>query len=437
MIRLSIRRAARGPSCLPSFLVTLSLLLAASLAFAAAIGDRVELKATQPSGVPVHNAPGGTPKFQRVPSSTIATVLDLARDGRWLQIRLPDQRTGWIAVRYVGRTIAGAPPPDTAAERLVWTSPEGCQQVVGSGGRMVPADPAMLRVGTWNIRWFPRDCPSNQACPDKATDIPWLACTMAWMNVDLFALQEMLATPDAEFSLNALRSDLNRLTGGSWHVDLQACGGTSNQHVGFLWNGSRVALLQRTDAWELNGAATGPADNACAGNLRPGRYAQAKTPIGVDFNILSVHFDSGTTSRDYGHRRQAAQRIGQIRVGNTPIVELDRDVLVLGDYNTMGKQEAPPVSTQEELAVFDRELAPGFRPLSMTPNCTEYFDGKAGTLDHLVASTGMQEVAATARVTGYCALAACGNLTGPMPAAAERLSDHCPVVVEIQDRDRD
>jgi hypothetical protein len=57
----------------------------------------------------------------------------------------------------------------------------------------------------------------------------------------------------------------------------------------------------------------------------------------VDFHILSVHFDSGTTSRDYGHRRQAAQRIGQIRVGNTPILELDRDVLVLGDYNTMGK----------------------------------------------------------------------------------------------------
>jgi hypothetical protein len=97
----------------------------------------------------------------------------------------------------------------------------------------------------------------------------------------------------------------------------------------------------------------------------------------------------------------------------------------------------PPVTAQEELAVFDRELAPGFRRLAMTPHCTEYFDGKAGTLDHLVASTGMQEVAATARVTGYCALAACGNLTGPMPAAAEHLSDHCPVVVEIQDRDLD
>ena len=195
--------------------------------------------------------------------------------------------------------------------------------------------------------------------------------------------------------------------------------------------------MERTDAWELNGAATGPTANACTGNLRPGRYALAKTPIGVDVHLLSVHFDSGTTSRDYAHRRQATQRIGQIAIGNTPILDLDRDVLVLGDYNTMGKQDAPPVSAQDELAVFDGELAPGFRRLAMTPNCTEYFEGKAGTLDHLVASTGMQEVAATARVTGYCAVAGCANLTGPMPAAAERLSDHCPVVVDIQDRDLD
>jgi exonuclease III len=73
----------------------------------------------------------------------------------------------------------------------------------------------------------------------------------------------------------------------------------------------------------------------------------------------------------------------------------------------------------------------------MTPNCTEYFEGKGGTLDHVVVSVGMQEVAATARVTGYCALAGCADLPGAMPAASERLSDHCPVVVDIQDRDRD
>jgi endonuclease/exonuclease/phosphatase family metal-dependent hydrolase len=420
----------------PLFL-TLALLCTTNITLAATVGDQIELHATHPAGVPFHNAPGGGSTFQRVPSGTLATVIDLDRGGRWLQLRFADARTGWIAARYVGRTMAGSPPPETSAERLVWTSPEGCQQIVGSGGRMAPDNPAMLRVGTWNIRWFPRGCPSNEACPEKATDIPWLACTMAWMNTDLFALQEILATPDAEFSLNALRTELDRLTGGSWQVDLQSCGGASHQHVGFLWKSARVALLQLTDVWELNGAATTPTASACAGNLRPGRYALAKTPIGVDFHILSVHFDSGRTSRDYDHRRQATQRIDEITIGNTPILPLDQDVLVLGDYNTMGRQEAPPISAQEELAVFDGELAPGFRRLAMTPNCTEYFEGKGGTLDHIVVSTGMQEAGATARVTGYCALAACANISGAMPAASERLSDHCPVVVEIQDRDLD
>jgi predicted extracellular nuclease len=103
----------------------------------------------------------------------------------------------------------------------------------------------------------------------------------------------------------------------------------------------------------------------------------------------------------------------------------------------MGRQDAPPVSAQEEIAAFDSELAPGFRRLPMTPNCTEYFEGKGGTLDHIVVSTSMQEAGATARVTGYCALAACANISGAMPAASGRLSDHCPVVVEIQDRDLD
>ena len=437
MRHLVIRWAARDTSFVGLLLWTISLFGATGLTLAAVVGDQVELRATHPAGVPLHSAPGGSPKFQRVPGGTVATVMALDRGGSWLQIRVPDARTGWIAARYVGRTIAGSPPPDTSAERTVWTSLEGCQQVVASGGRMAPTDPATLRVGTWNVRWFPRGCPSNESCPGQATDLPWLACSIAWMNVDVLAIQELLATPDAEFSLNALRTDLDRLTSGSWQVDLQACGGDSAQHVGFLWKGARVALLDRTDAWELNGAATGPTANACTGNLRPGRYALAKTPIGVDFHLLSVHFDSGRSTRDYGHRRQATQRIDEITIGNTPILQVDRDVLVLGDYNTMGRQDAPSITAQEELAVVDGELAPGFRRLPMTPNCTEYFEGKGGTLDHIVASTGMQEVAATARVTGYCSVAACADLTGPLPAAAQRLSDHCPVVVDIQDRDLD
>jgi hypothetical protein len=110
---------------------------------------------------------------------------------------------------------------------------------------------------------------------------------------------------------------------------------------------------------------------------------------------------------------------------------------VLGDYNTMGRGDAPPVSAMEELAALDGELARGFRRLPAAPACSAYHDRKAGLLDHVAASTGTQEVAATAPVTGYCALAGCATIAGAMSAAAEHLSDHCPVVVEIHDRDLD
>jgi hypothetical protein len=60
MIHLLFRRAARRTSPFTPLLVFLSLFLAASIAFAAAIGDHVELNATYQAGVPLHQEPRGT-----------------------------------------------------------------------------------------------------------------------------------------------------------------------------------------------------------------------------------------------------------------------------------------------------------------------------------------------------------------------------------------
>jgi hypothetical protein len=99
MMQLSICAAVRHATGLTLLLLTVSLFCVAGLTCAAAVGDQVELKATHPAGVPFHHAPGGTQTFQRVPGGTVATVMGTARDGRWLQLRLPDQRTGWITER--------------------------------------------------------------------------------------------------------------------------------------------------------------------------------------------------------------------------------------------------------------------------------------------------------------------------------------------------
>jgi len=75
MIHLANHRVVRGTSCLTPLLLTLSLLLAVGIAFAAAVGDHVELKASHQAGVPLHHAPGGSQSFQRVPSGTVGTCL--------------------------------------------------------------------------------------------------------------------------------------------------------------------------------------------------------------------------------------------------------------------------------------------------------------------------------------------------------------------------
>jgi hypothetical protein len=50
----------------------------------------------------------------------------------------------------------------------------------------------------------------------------------------------------------------------------------------------------------------------------------------------------------------------------------------------------------------------------------------------------MKEIAVkSVQVTGYCALAGCQRIRGDYPLAYRRLSDHCPVVLEIANADDD
>jgi endonuclease YncB( thermonuclease family) len=88
--------------------------LATSIAFAAAIGDHVELRATHQAGVPFHQEPRATNDFQRIPEGTEATVIDIAKGGQWLKLSLPDGRTGWVSTRYVSSPTTSAPSPETS-----------------------------------------------------------------------------------------------------------------------------------------------------------------------------------------------------------------------------------------------------------------------------------------------------------------------------------
>jgi len=85
-----------------------------SAVFAATVGDQVELKATHQAGVPLHQELHGTNDFQRIPDGTRARVIDIANNGQWLKLSLPDGRTGWVSSRYVSSLTTGTPSTSTS-----------------------------------------------------------------------------------------------------------------------------------------------------------------------------------------------------------------------------------------------------------------------------------------------------------------------------------
>ncbi|HUC62824.1 MAG TPA: hypothetical protein VMF53_12800 [Alphaproteobacteria bacterium] len=310
-----------------------------------------------------------------------------------------------------------------AAESAVWSSAEACRDAVERGqARMARARPGELRLGAWNVEWFP-----------DHTDIGWLACTIAWMNLDLLALEEIRATPAAQAGMARLLAELGRLTGDTWRVDLQNCGGAGRQHVGFIWNATRLRLVEGEDAWALNARASGP-DDPCAGWLRPGR-ADAFAPrdgTSAPFRAVAVHLKSGVAPRDESERHVALSRLGSL-VAETPGARL----VVLGDFNSMG--EGTVSSARAEIASLDALAAatePGFARARPNPSCTEYYRGRGGALDQALVSRSMGSIdPAATRVTGYCALAQCRPISpwrlDARPAAYRALSDHCPLVIGI------
>ena len=348
-----------------------------------------------------------------------------------------------VVLVAAAEAFEGVPRPDfqqssSREEALVWKSSTHCEHVVKDGGRMAVPAPDTLRVGTWNIRWFPYGSPPDR--PDHTvapTDLEWLTCTLVWMQTDLLVVQESLTTAEARAAWDRVLTSLEQRTGDSWQWSFQSCGRPDGHHVGVLWNASRVTLSAMQSLWRLNSKATS-AQNPCAGGLRPGHYThvQSTHQPGADFHVIGLHLKSGPTVSAVGERHAALNRID---TAVARFLEEDRDVMILGDLNTMGAGEHH--SQRSELKYLRRMVAkesPGFVDLLPEPRCSHYFRGRGDWLDHVLVAKDMAEMRTrSARVTGYCAVAGCRRIKGEYPPAYRRLSDHCPVIVEIDNRDLD
>jgi endonuclease/exonuclease/phosphatase family metal-dependent hydrolase len=322
------------------------------------------------------------------------------------------------------RGVAGAGSP--------WTSPEACESAVAKG-RLAPRRKGAARVVAWNVRWFPDGVMPTPGAVKKPTNIDWLACSVAWLDADVIALEEVLNHPDAKLAMDKLVARLNVLTGGDWHADVDPCPQPRAQHQGLLYDANKTTVTtpHRFD-WR-------PGD-WCNLSVRPAWTGYVKTTSGLDFHLAAVHTKSGVDARSFGLRQETLARLPEL-VADTQNSVADSDVIVAGDFNTMGSTAAgAPVTPEEEIGQLDAEIAPsGFSRVPADSTCSEYSGSRRHLLDHFLTSGSMKEVPSTAKtiVSGYCAALACGAMPSTAPRAHTEISDHCPVVLDLDGRDLD
>lgn len=326
-------------------------------------------------------------------------------------------------------------PAEAARDDSPWSSRQGCLAALRRGEKL-PRDGDTARVGSWNIRWFPDGKPGKRAA-ENGTDVEWLACAIAWLDVDALAVQELKGTAHARDKQQELLSSLDRHSKSKWALALDDCPNEASQHVGLLYDTKRVELKKSTVLPSLN-----PHGEACTDGLRPGLAAYVVFRGGLDLFLVSLHAKSGNERRSFELRQKSLDGIGPA-LRELGALDPDQDVVLAGDFNTMGCSKcSPAISAREELGSTDQRLAglsPGFRRVGATSDCTELSGHGPSLLDHLVVSRSLKELEAEARarVSGPCAESSCRPAAARESDAVRRLSDHCPVVLDLRDRDED
>ncbi|HSI03254.1 MAG TPA: endonuclease/exonuclease/phosphatase family protein [Myxococcota bacterium] len=322
------------------------------------------------------------------------------------------------------------------ADGSAFRDAKACAESIARGERLERAG-EVVRVVTWNVRWFPDGGPGKTA----GTNLEWLACALAWLDADVFMLQEIKRSPSAAAAMESVVDQLARHTRAKWQVAVDDCPHPESQHLAMLYRSDRVAVTDIATRGEIDPTVVKKAQASCPGRLRPALTGYVRSLRGgLDFHLATVHLDSGKEERDQNNRREAWRRIETL-THSMQTARADDDVIVLGDFNTMGCRGCGiPTAAAELAAMIDalRGLSFPYRIASLQLGCSEYYNEHGTLLDHVLIAATMQEADdAPVRVSGICSALACKKLDAAHVAVMAELSDHCPVVVDVPDHDID
>ncbi len=315
------------------------------------------------------------------------------------------------------------PPPTESPEVEVFASHDRCDRVVRAGARM-PHDPrSTIRLATWNLMWFGR--------PELRSDedLRWFACTLTWLDADVVAVQELDGRENFERAFRKLSDFLVDFGAGRWRFDLQDC--RSSHMLGFLYRVERVSVSDARDIWYLNASAGGP-EEACS-RLRPGRAVRATLAVPGESStvwLVNVHAKAGSKDRDFRLREILRERLSKL-LDDEAFQAVGGRLVVMGDFNTIGnKQGLSDEGEVRRLRVAAEALAPRLRLLTSGDTCSYLSGGSCKPIDHVLSSEQMADAHAVSS-PGYCSFARKFGLAELNLLVRERLSDHCPVVVDL------
>jgi endonuclease/exonuclease/phosphatase family metal-dependent hydrolase len=243
---------------------------------------------------------------------------------------------------------------------------------------------------------------------------------------DVVAAQEVMSDGAARNLAVALGAP-----GEPWEHATSECGGSGGLHLAVFANPARAHILDAEDVREINETPGSPCDRG----VRPGFHVwlDSARPGGVDFELLVLHLkatrgdDDGRPRRDIEWGRAVTWFAEQEQV---------EDLIILGDFNAVDG----PLEWNAIVDRFDGQylVPPG-------DACSYYYYYAPNLIDGMLVPAQFEELPAWSRMRpgGVCGEFACRTARSDA-AMRERIeeyrdevSDHCPLVLPLVDRDLD
>jgi endonuclease/exonuclease/phosphatase family metal-dependent hydrolase len=280
---------------------------------------------------------------------------------------------------------------------------------------------AGLKVGTYNIRNFDYDTRE-----DIHTNKPELAQILLALKFDLIGVNEI---NNGEELASFIKSKMP-----SFQVMLTKCGGGNGQTLGFIYNTTKLRLIDFTEELGVTNPGGQP---TCRANSRPmavGTFENLSTK--ETFIAYQVHLKAGSNAEAYEIRFKQYEYLKNFF--QNAEAEGKTSYIVMGDFNTTGY-----LDRDQDYKKFSAMLnANNLTNLTTSLGCSAYWWGGTddnseapSKLDHIVVSRDYltnKGASHRAQLHGHCKKVACKPASSEdLGVSYQEVSDHCPMTVEI------